>query len=51
VQRIICRCEVFAHRRFSVFGDSVVELKGISTTSVRDLCHFIRGTGLLNEVF
>jgi hypothetical protein len=36
VQHIICCCEVLA------------ELKDISTASVRDLCIFIRGTGLLN---
>jgi hypothetical protein len=48
VQHILCHCEVMARRRFSVLGDSVVEPKDISTASVRDLCLFIRGTGLLN---
>jgi hypothetical protein len=48
VQHIICRCEVLARRHFSVYGDSVIEPKDVSTASVRDLCLFIRGTGLLN---
>jgi ribonuclease HI len=48
VQHIICRCEVMARWRFNVFGDLVVEPKDISTASVRDLCLFITGTGLLN---
>jgi hypothetical protein len=48
VQHIICRCEVLAHRRFNVFGDLVVVPNDISTASVKDLCLFIRGTGLLN---
>jgi hypothetical protein len=45
---IICHCEAIARWHFNVFGDSVVEPKDISTASVRDLCLFIRGTGLLN---
>jgi hypothetical protein len=45
VQHIICRCEAMARRHF---GDSGVEPNDISTASVRDLCLFIRGTGLLN---
>jgi hypothetical protein len=47
VQHIICRCEALVRRRFNVFGNPVVEPKDISTASVRDLCLFIRGTGLL----
>jgi hypothetical protein len=46
-QHIICCCQVLAHQRFNVFGDSLVETKDISTASVNDLCLFIRGTGLL----
>jgi hypothetical protein len=30
------------------FGNLFVEPKGISTASVRDLCLYIKGTGLLN---
>jgi hypothetical protein len=48
VQHIIYRCEVLARRRFHVFGDLAVEPKDISTASLRDLCLFIRGSGLFN---
>jgi len=48
VQHIICCCEVLAHQRCNVFGKLTVEPKDISTASVRNLCLFIRGTGLLN---
>jgi hypothetical protein len=48
LQHIVCRCDGMACWRFSVFGDSVCEPKDISTASVRDLCLFIRGTGLPN---
>jgi hypothetical protein len=48
VQYIICCCEALACQRYNVFGNSLVEPKDIGTASVRDLCLFIRGTGLLN---
>jgi hypothetical protein len=48
VQHIICRCEVLARQGYNVFGNPNVELTDITTASVRDLCLFIRGTGLLN---
>jgi hypothetical protein len=48
VQHIICCCEALACQRYNVFGRLIAELKDISTASVRDLCLFIRGTGLLN---
>jgi hypothetical protein len=48
VQHIICCCEALAHQPYNVFGNLFVEPKDISTASVRDLCLFIRGTGLLN---
>jgi hypothetical protein len=48
VQHIICCCEVLARQRYNVFGMLIAEPKDISTASVRDLCLFIRGTGLLN---
>jgi hypothetical protein len=44
VQHIICCCKALARQRFNVF----VEPKDISTASVKDLCLFIRSTGLLN---
>jgi hypothetical protein len=34
--------------RYNVFGNLFVEPKDISTVSVRDLCLYIKGTGLLN---
>ena len=49
MQHIICFCEALARQRYNVFGNPLVEPKDISTASVRDLCLFIRGTGLLNE--
>jgi hypothetical protein len=48
VQHIICCCEALARQRYNVFGRLIDEPKDISTASVRDLCLFIRGTGLLN---
>jgi hypothetical protein len=48
VQYIICCCETLAGQRYNVFGNLFVEPKEISTASVRDLCLFIKGTGLLN---
>ena len=48
VQHIICYCEVLAHRRYNVFGRLIAKPKDISTTSIKDLCLFIRGAGLMN---
>jgi len=48
VQHIICCCEALAHQCYNVFGKPPVEPRDISTASVRDLCLFIKGTGLLN---
>jgi len=48
VQHIICCCEALARQRYNVFGRLIAEPKDISTTSVSDLCLFIRGKGLLN---
>jgi hypothetical protein len=48
LQRIICCCEVLARQRCSVYGKLFAEPKDKSRASVRDLCLFIRGTGLLN---
>jgi hypothetical protein len=47
VQHIICSCEALARQRYNIFGRLIAEPKDISTASVRDLCLFIRGTGLL----
>jgi hypothetical protein len=43
VQHIICCCEVLACQHYNF-----AEPKDVSTASVRNLCLFIRGTGLLN---
>jgi len=44
VQHIIC--EALARQCCNVFGKLIVEPRDTSTASVRDLCLFIRGTGL-----
>jgi hypothetical protein len=48
VQHIICCCEALARLRYNVFGNLFVEPKEISTVSAKDLCLYIKGTGLLN---
>jgi len=48
VQHITCCCEALARQRYYVFGKPSVEPKDISTASVKDLCLFVRDTGLLN---
>jgi hypothetical protein len=49
VQHIVCCCEVLARQRYNVFGKLFAQRKDTSTASVRDLCLFARGTGLLNR--
>jgi hypothetical protein len=48
VQHITCCCEALARKRYNVFGSLVVEPIDILTATVKDLCLFIRGTGLWN---
>jgi hypothetical protein len=48
VQHIMCCCEALARQRYNVFGKLIVAPKEISTASVKDLCLYIKGTGLLN---
>jgi hypothetical protein len=48
MQHIICCCEALARQRYNVFVRLIADPKDISTASVRDLCLFIRGKGLLN---
>jgi hypothetical protein len=48
VQHITCCCKSLARQHYNVLGKLFVEPKEISTASVRDLCLFIRETGLLN---
>jgi hypothetical protein len=47
VQHITCCCEALARQLYNVFGNLFVEPEEISTASVRDLCLYIKGTGLL----
>jgi hypothetical protein len=47
VQYIFCSCKALAHQRY-VFGNLFIEPKEISTASAKDLCLYIKGTGLLN---
>jgi hypothetical protein len=48
VQHITCHCEALARKRYNVFGSLAVEPTDIRTATVKDLCLFIRGTGLWN---
>jgi len=48
VQHITCCCEALVRQRNNIFGKPFVEPKDIITASLRDLCLFIRDTGLLN---
>jgi hypothetical protein len=48
VEHIICCCKALARQRYNVFGKLTADPKDTSTASVRELCLFIRGTGLLN---
>jgi hypothetical protein len=48
VYHIICCCEALARQRCNFFGKFFVEPKGISTASLKDLCLFVRDTGLKN---
>jgi ribonuclease HI len=47
VQHIICCCKALARQCYNVFGKLIAEPKDISTASIRDLCLYIRGRGLL----
>jgi hypothetical protein len=47
VQHITCSREALARQRY-VYGKPFVEPKDISTASLRDLCLFMRDTGILN---
>jgi hypothetical protein len=48
VEHMICCCKALARQRYNVFGSLVVEPTDLSTVSVRNLCLFIRDTGLRN---
>jgi hypothetical protein len=48
VQHIICSCEALTRQGYNVFGKLFPEPKDISSASIRDLCVYIRGIGLLD---
>jgi hypothetical protein len=49
VCRIICCCEALARQRCKYFGKLFAEPKYISMASLKDLCLFVRGTGLMDK--
>jgi hypothetical protein len=48
VQHIVCCCEALDRQRYNVFGSLEFEPTVIRKASFRNLCLFIRGTGLQN---
>jgi hypothetical protein len=48
VYHIICCCEALARQRNKFFGKLFDEPKVISMASLKDLCLFVRGKGLMN---
>ena len=48
VQHITCCCEALACQRYNNSGKLFAKPKDISTASIKDLCLFIRDTGILN---
>jgi hypothetical protein len=48
VHQITCCCEALARQRYNIFGKPLLEPKDISTATLRDLCLFIRNTGILS---
>jgi hypothetical protein len=45
---IIWHCEALACQHYNFFGKFFAESKDISTASLKDLCHFIKYTGLMS---
>jgi hypothetical protein len=48
VQHITWCCKALAHQGYNIFGKLFAKPKDISTASIKDLCFFIRDTGILN---
>jgi hypothetical protein len=48
VHHIMCCCKALARQCYKVFGKLFAEPKDISMASLKDLCLFVRGTGLMN---
>jgi hypothetical protein len=46
VQHLVCCCEALSRQRHNVFGELIMEPKDLCTATIRDLCLFIRNTGL-----
>jgi hypothetical protein len=46
VQQHLCYCEAFSRKLFNTFGVLAIEPNVINTTTVRDLCLFIRNIGI-----
>jgi len=46
VQHLVCYCEALSRKHFNAFGELTIEPNVISTATVRDLCLFIRNTGI-----
>jgi hypothetical protein len=49
VHHIICSCEALARQHYKLFGKMFAEPRDISMASLKDLCLFIRSTGLMNQ--
>jgi hypothetical protein len=49
VHHIICCCEALARQRYKFFGKLFAEPRDISMASLKDLCLFVRDTGLMNQ--
>jgi hypothetical protein len=46
VQQLLCYCEALSRKLFNAFGELTIEPNVISIATVRDLCLFIRNTGI-----
>jgi hypothetical protein len=48
MQHITCCCEALGLQRYNALGNLIVAPKDIGTASIKDLCLYIKGTGLLS---
>jgi hypothetical protein len=49
VHHIICCYEALARQRYKFFGKLFAEPRDIRMVSFKDLCIFVRGTGIMNQ--
>ena len=49
VHHIICGCEALALQRYKFLGKMFVEPRDISLALLKDLCLFVRSTGIMNQ--